>query len=131
MPIKPEKKALYPKNWAEVSKAIRFERAGGRCECAGECGLHKDNPGPRRCTESNGQPAKWAKGKVVLTVAHLDGPGGPCDCPAPCARPDHLKAMCQRCHLRYDLPRHVKNSAETRRLKSKQETLPLDDRRKN
>ena len=45
--------------------------------------------------ERNGMPAKWAKGKVVLTVAHLTH--NPQDC-----RREYLKAMCQRCHLRYD-----------------------------
>ena len=34
------------------------------------------------------QPAKWAKGRVVLTTAHL------CKCDPPCAIPEHVKAMC-------------------------------------
>ena len=38
----------------------------------GECGLHQPTGGPRRCEERNGEPAKWAKGKVVLTVAHMN-----------------------------------------------------------
>lgn len=123
MPLKPEQAARYPKDWKTISASIRFDRAKGRCECTGECGLHKDNPGPRRCTELHGNPAKWAKGKVILTVAHLDAEGGPCDCPDPCGKPNHLKAMCQRCHLRYDLPRHKENSAKTRKAKDKQQGL--------
>lgn len=107
MPIKPENKARYPKDWKAISAAIR-ERAGGRCECEGECGLHRTTPGPRRCVEVNGEPAKWAKGKIVLTVAHLNHT--PED-----VRPENLKAMCQRCHLRYDHDHHMKNSAATRR----------------
>ena len=99
----------YPANWREISKAIR-ERSGGRCECEGECGLHRTNPGPRRCIECNGKPAKWAKGKIVLTVAHLDHTPANCD-------PSNLKAMCQRCHLRYDVPHHQKNARRTRRGK--------------
>jgi hypothetical protein len=120
MPIKPDQAARYPKDWKAISQRIRFERAKGRCECTGECGLHKDNPGPRRCTERHGEPAKWAKGKVILTVAHLDAPGGPCTCPDPCGNEHHLKAMCQRCHLRYDLPRHRASSAATRKAKNPQ-----------
>ena len=102
--ISPENKARYPKEWKAISAAIR-ERAGNRCECVGECGLHGDTG---RCTERNGEPAKWAKGKIVLTVAHLNHT--PMDC-----RPENLKAMCQRCHLRYDHDLHQRNSRETRR----------------
>ena len=32
MPIKPENKGRYPKDWKAISTAIR-ERAAGRCEC--------------------------------------------------------------------------------------------------
>jgi hypothetical protein len=47
---------------------------------------------------------------VVLTVAHLDRAGapgtpegdGPLDCPD-----DRLQALCQRCHLMLDAPRHA------------------------
>ena len=105
MPIKD--KSLYPKNWKQISDFIRFKRAEYRCECTGECGLHKTTPGPRRCVEIHGQSAKWAKGKVILTVAHLNHK--PQDC-----RRKNLKAMCQRCHLRYDHKLHMVNSARTR-----------------
>jgi len=104
----------YPANWEDVSQEIRFVRAGGRCECEGECGLHRTNPGPRRCVEINGEDSRYQRGKVVLTVAHLNAPGGICQCEPRCADPSHLKAMCQRCHLRYDHPRHVANARKTR-----------------
>jgi len=104
----------YPDDWEAFSKTIRFERAAGQCECAGECGLHRTSPGPRRCVERHGKPAKWARGDVVLTVAHLNHEGGPCDCDPRCADPEHVKAMCQRCHLRLDHPRHVRNAKRTR-----------------
>ncbi len=113
----PMKLSDYPKTWRKVSEEIRFKRAGGRCECQGECGLHKTTPGPRRCIEMHGQPAKWAKGKIILTVAHLNGPGGICKCSKPCAKKRHLKAMCQRCHLRYDHPLHMANAKATRAAK--------------
>lgn len=114
-------KPRYPKDWPETSRRIRYERAQGRCECEGECGLHRTNPGPRRCIERDGESAKWARGKVMLTVAHLDYDGGPCDCHArtgeKCGTESHLKAMCQRCHLRIDVKEHQRNAARTRRKK--------------
>jgi hypothetical protein len=97
----------YPENWKEISLAIR-ERSGGRCECEGECGLHRTHPGPRRCIEVNGRPATFARGKVILTVAHLNHT--PSDC-----RPENLKAMCQRCHLRYDVDHHRETISTKRR----------------
>ena len=110
----------YPKDWRAISARIRAERAGGRCECEGECGLHRTNPGPRRCEERNGEAARWAKGKIVLTVAHL------CH-DETCSDESHMRAMCQRCHLRYDLPLHVKHRAETHEAKSPQKRLRFDE----
>lgn len=114
-PIKPENKARYPKDWKAISTKIRA-RSGGQCECEGECGLHRTTPGPRRCREVNGNHAKWANGKVVLTVAHLD------HTPENCAD-DNLKAMCQRCHLRYDRFNHAKTRRTTRDAKTGQQSL--------
>ena len=101
----PIDKSKYPRDWPAISKRIR-ERSGGRCECSGECGLHHEH----RCEEVNGRPALWARGKVVLTVAHLNHLESDC-------RPENLKAMCQRCHLRYDSKHHQKHARETRRKK--------------
>ena len=108
-------KRAYPVGWKATSFRIRMVRAEGRCECVGECGLHQTHPGPRRCEERHGFPAKWAKGRVILTTAHLNGPDGPCRCDPLCALDAHLKAMCNRCHLRYDVPFHVANAHATRR----------------
>lgn len=80
----------YPKDWKALSLKIR-RRAQGQCECEGFCGLHTG----RRCEERDGEAARWAKGKVIFTVAHLTH--NPMD-----SREEYLKAMCQRCHLRYD-----------------------------
>lgn len=88
----------YPPDWKAISKRIRFERAAGRCECHGECGIH---PG-HRCTEKNGDKAQFANGKVVLTVAHLDHDSTNSD-------EMNLRAMCQRCHLAYDAPRKAED----------------------
>ncbi len=100
MPIRREMREHYPANWKAIVRKIHA-RAEHRCECEGECGLHRTNPGPRRCTETQAQPAKWAKGKIVLTVAHLNH--DPRDC-----RDENLKSMCQRCHLRYDVDHHAR-----------------------
>lgn len=108
-PIRASERARYPANWREIRDRI-VARSGGQCECQGECGLHRTTPGPRRCIERQGQLANWAKpnSRIVLTVAHLDHQ------PENCAD-ENLKAMCQRCHLRYDVPHHQRNAARTRR----------------
>lgn len=105
MPIKDKTK--YPGFWKQLSDYIRFIRAGGRCECTGECGLHTTTG---RCVERHNEKAKFAKGKVILTVAHLNHIESDCD-------PKNLKTMCQRCHLRYDTEHHKINSMKTRRKK--------------
>ena len=117
-----------PDDWTAEQVLVRAvrERSGGRCECLGECGLHRWHPPePRRCVEVNGQPAVWARGMVVLTTAHLNAAGGPCRCEPLCADPDHLRAMCQRCHLRYDAPRHAKHARATTARKRGAGTFPL------
>ena len=86
------RRELYTRNWEKVSLEIR-ERSGGRCECTGECGLHRG----RRCVELNGQPAVWARGKIVLTVHHKNFNKRD-------NRRKNLIAACQRCHLRADAP---------------------------
>lgn len=67
MPIAPENLARYPSDWPAISRRIRFERAGGRCECQGECG--HDHAG--RCPEMDGQPHSITGSPVVLTVGHV------------------------------------------------------------
>jgi hypothetical protein len=41
MPILPENRAKYPADWKAISRRIRFERAGNRCEV---CGAEKAKP---------------------------------------------------------------------------------------
>lgn len=114
--------------WKEFSRYIRDVRAGGRCECEGECGLHRVHPGPRRCVEVNGQPARFMKPgtRVILTVAHLNARCDVCSCDPLCIETSHVKAMCQRCHLRYDVPRHVGNAHRTRAAKFGQAFLAME-----
>lgn len=92
----------YPPAWPVISRRIR-DRAGGRCECTGQCALHRGE----RCHERTGTLARFASGKVILTVAHLN------HCKSDC-RDENLLAMCQTCHLRYDLVLHARNAFATR-----------------
>ena len=116
--LMPFKRERYPAEWEAISLRIRNERAENRCECEGECGLH---PGAR-CVEMNGEPAQFARGKIMLTVAHLDHTPQNCD-------EANLKAMCQRCHCRYDSEHHQINARRTRTLKrlAKNPCLDFDD----
>ena len=91
MPIRPENRARYPVNWKQISLTIR-ERAQWRCE-------HVDEFGDR-CRAIHGEPHPFTLSRVILTVAHLD------HTPENCA-PENLKAMCQRCHNRYDAPTRI------------------------
>lgn len=128
MPIKPENRARYPKEWPAIRSAVRA-RSGDCCEGS------LDFPDCRRPNgwllnkrtgelTDDGQTAEvWelADGdrvtKVVLTVAHLDH------------HPENnsmanLRHMCQRCHLNYDKHHHQQNAYTTR--KAKANTLELD-----
>jgi hypothetical protein len=104
MPIRPENRARYPRDWPQISHRIRVERAGGRCECEGECGRGTHTG---RCPNRNGGPAYATGSKVVLTVAHLNHV--PEDC-----RDENLRAMCNGCHLHYDREHHARTAAQTR-----------------
>jgi hypothetical protein len=101
MPTRIENRHRYPKNWPEIRARIR-ERSGGRCECTGQCGLHRG----KRCIERNGEPAIYARGKVVLTVAHF-----PDHAPENCAD-ENLIHACNRCHLRMDRQHHKVSAIE-------------------
>jgi hypothetical protein len=97
----------YPANWKVFSRWVRRVRAMGRCECAGECGAHSGC-----CRARNNELHPETGSLVILTVAHLWR--GICHCETKCANPDHVKAMCQACHLRYDLAHHLARRARTR-----------------
>lgn len=97
MPIRPENRARYPKNWkSEIVPRIR-ERSGNRCECTGQCGA-QHGPLDARCVAYDGMPLVGrADAKIVLTVMHLNHQ--PEDC-----RDENLLHGCQGCHNRYDAP---------------------------
>lgn len=82
MPIRPEMRARYPKDWKLRSRFVRFVRARNRCEW---------------CGAANGEPHPTTGSIVVLTTAHVHDD-----------RPEassllNLAALCQRCHNRHDM----------------------------
>lgn len=98
MPIKPENKARYPKNWKEIRTRI-LNRADNKCE---------GSPVYPDCRVSNGEPHAETGSKVVLTIAHLDHTPEHCE-------DENLMAWCQRCHLTYDAKHHAMTAAATRK----------------
>lgn len=111
MPIRAENKKRYPKDWKKISHHRRFVVAKGRCECKGECGIDHEEEndsfgrcimadfggtGDERCHAEHGKPHDVTGSIVCLTVAHLDHQPEN-------NHPSNLKAMCQRCHNRYDM----------------------------
>lgn len=100
MPI--DYKEYHPK-WKLISKLIRFRRAQNKCEF---------------CGAENYQPHPVTGSKVVLTVAHLDHNKTN-------NRFSNLAALCQRCHLRHDLPEHINNRKYGRNWKKYQLKLEL------
>src|SRR5260370_14951303 len=112
----PIQRDLYPDDWEEISKRIRFERAHNRCEW---------------CGAVNGFPHPVTGIKVVLTVAHLgiaraDGTPGDKEDKQDC-REENLAALCQRCHLNYDRPEILEKVRET--IKRKRQNARLAQER--
>jgi hypothetical protein len=124
MPIRPEHRWLYPIDWPEMSRIVRFTRAGGRCE-------HCLRPHGQRVTFIYGTDGIWwdveirgwrdGRGRrlryapdfipldairitrtpVYLATAHLNHDptySGP--------RWRNLAALCQRCHMIHDAAEH-------------------------
>lgn len=102
MPIKPENRDRYPKNWDAIRQKV-LERANNRCEW---------------CGAENHKPHPVTGSLVVLTVMHLD------HTPENCSL-DNLRAACQLCHNRYDTEHRKKTRKQTeeRRLNTKQGQL--------
>ena len=119
MPMPPHH---YPPGWEAFSRWVRLARAGGRCECTGQCGLHQHPTTKRRCIERNHYAAHYAHGKVILTTAHL------CKCDPICLNPAHVIAACQRCHLRIDRFMHAAHRLDHQRHRREDTT---DIRRDN
>jgi hypothetical protein len=117
MPIRPDLKALYPQDWRQISRRIRFERAQGKCErchrphgslvyCLPDgrwydpysgCWISPEGiPIP---TPSLPEMLALQTTRVVLTCAHKDhDPRNNGD--------ENLAAWCSRCHLSHDSEHH-------------------------
>jgi 5-methylcytosine-specific restriction endonuclease McrA len=104
MPIRPEMKARYPKDWKLRSRFIRFYRAKNRCEW---------------CQAANGQAHPFTGSKVVLTVAHVfdDRPEA--------ASFLNLAALCQRCHNRHDQRKRLRDRRDREEAASGQMQFSL------
>lgn len=81
VPIRPENRARYPKDWKRRSYFVRFVRARGCCEW---------------CGAKHGSPNPVTGSKVVLTCAHVF------DHRPEAASLLNLAALCQLCHNRHD-----------------------------
>ena len=114
----------YPQNWKELRSKV-LTRAGQHITddgelieaCCEDCGvenhalIHRFGKGKHdweMWPEGMMSEAYSADGKkctkVILTIAHLDHDKHNHDVSI-----DRLKALCQKCHLQYDMPRHVAN----------------------
>lgn len=115
MPIRPENKKLYPKNWKQIRKDI-LQRANNKCEF---CGVenysegYRDKDGNFIKSEGLQQEADTLDGekiiRIVLTIAHLDHNPQNNDY-------NNLRALCQRCHLRHDIDQHKQNRIKNKKL---------------
>lgn len=75
MPIRPENRDRYPREWKTIRAAI-LARADNRCE---------GSPLWPDCRAENGQPHPVTGSRTVLTIAHLDHTPENCD-PFPTVR---------------------------------------------
>jgi len=118
MPIRPEMRELYPRNWPQISRRVRFERADGMCQgCGRPHGMTvRCLPDGRWFDTScqtwrnrHGRPTRWPDlveialirhTRVILAAAHLDhDPRN--------NRLRNLRSLCQRCHMIHDRPHHL------------------------
>ena len=100
--------ADYHPDWRNISRQIR-EQAGQRCE---------GTPHYPECRAENGRAHPETGSLVVLTVAHMDHVKSNND-------PANLRALCQRCHLDWDLDHHMSNARRTRAERRRGDMQPL------
>jgi hypothetical protein len=132
VPIRPDLRHFYGREWRTVTRPRILKRAQDYCE---QCGV----PNHAIVNRFHGmwQASSWwwtAQGvpmpagtpffmkgqrvvRIVLTIAHLDHTPGHDD-------DANLKALCQWCHLNFDQKLHTKNARETR-LTKKDAARPL------
>ena len=93
MPIRPENRARYPKDWKRIREEI-LKRADKKSY---KTRLYK--------YKKSLNPKTGKEVRIVLTIAHLDHQPENCD-------PSNLRALCQKCHNAYD----AEHRAETRKM---------------
>lgn len=93
MPIRPENKDRYPKDWKLRSRFVRFYRAKNKCEW---------------CGAKNGHLHPITGSRVVLTTAHIYDHR-----PEACSLLN-LAALCQRCHNKHDAKQRRANKIKRR-----------------
>lgn len=84
----------YPANWKTEIRPAILKRDCDKCKF---CGVANYSPAMRGNKTI----------RIVLTIAHLDHDTNN-------NHYDNLAALCQRCHLRYDLEHHQTNAKATR-----------------
>lgn len=140
MPIREERKHLYPPNWkSEIVPAVRA-RSGGKCEwCAvqnyavggrspsgqfhvalpiGQTSLRFEWPRADGITEAmcKGYDRPLRIIRIVLTVAHINHDETD-------NRMENLAHLCQRCHNRHDAP-HRAAGRKQRKMEASQCLFP-------
>ena len=109
MPISPENRKRYPKNWKQIRQQI-LERANNHCEM---CGVENHSEYVRK---SDGKRIRH-----VLTIAHIyDERPENCD-------PSNLMALCCFCHNGLDAQMRAQHARQTRAKKDRSLTLDFKD----
>jgi hypothetical protein len=130
MPIRPELKHFYGKEWQTVTRPRILERAKQKCEQCGKPNhrrvwVWRGATGAQYWSRVKGDGQRWRlcltgmqskirlsgsqwraarQIRVVLTIAHLNQIAGD-------DRPENLKALCQWCHLWLDRGQHRQTRA--------------------
>jgi hypothetical protein len=133
MPIRPEFKQFYGRQWHEETRPRILARAGDKCEHCGKPNRQEietrlsprtadglmfwtltSTEAPPRWYDREGKPVAppfhWEtenRLRVVICLAHLNHTPGD-------DRDDNLKALCQWCHLRHDKTKHAAAARRTR-----------------
>lgn len=135
MPIHPDQRKLYPFDWNQLSSAVRFRRAGGRCERCGRPhathvlqlpdgrwwdeaagrwrgerrrGRHRTVPSPAALTSLAPPLPAFAAPSTALPYRHVlvRLATAHLDHDPTNNAPRNLAALCGRCHLAHDRPEH-------------------------
>lgn len=106
----------YPENWKWLSKQI-VKDAGNKCElCFAPNGVYvlrgksKDEFLPWYPDHSYYTKDGFKRVRIILTVHHIDSDKKN-------SKIQNLIALCQRCHLRLDLLKHMTNRKNNERIR--------------